>query len=661
MRIFLFFALFPFYIYGQKNTSNTSNPLALPQQNLIVKEYIDKADYYWKKDLDSSAYYAFKAHDLANQFNSMEDVAHALIRICIYQNNNGDIELSRTTFQEAFDIAQRNKFKDLEAELYHIKGQIFNLDSDSTYFYYQKSMNLAMQLDMHDLLLKNKIRLARIYLHQKKHTELAALFDEIIPILNKEKNYDGLMETYMCISLVFRDLGDKDKALLYSDKALQYANLSDNDRLKASTYSALGSGVISYFASFELAEPLIRESIKLSMQLNDKSLIAINSKRLAVLYCNFEYYDQAESILDKLLIQSKDPDVYKFKGIVLYAKKKYQEANKFYNKAYSMYEEDKAYAQQRAVLQLKLDNKMEQVGDKELINDFLTYEEITDRIHSDESKNQFFELETKYRTAEKEAAIQIKDLELTRSNFRILLLSLVCIIFVLFAGFAYLILQNRQKRLALQHANELLELQSVLNTTELANLNNQLNPHEIKNLISSIAPDLLTKAPDAYKKLIRLFNVTRASLSNNLTEPIEVQVKQVEDYLTLMQSISPYQWDFEVDNDLVEQNIELPRLILKNLAENAVKYGMSSIKEGGFIKVELKKLGDVVKIEVSDNGKGINNEHGNKEATGIGLSTYLKLIKFANKQNEGKAALVLVREENWTKAEITLPIHYKFT
>ena len=40
--------------------------------------------------------------------------------------------------------------------------------------------------------------------------------------------------------------------------------------------------------------------------------------------------------------------------------------------------------------------------------------------------------------------------------------------------------------------------------------------------------------------MIKLFNVTRASLSDKITEPLEIQLQQANDYLELQQSISPY-------------------------------------------------------------------------------------------------------------------------
>src|SRR5690606_12199878 len=164
-------------------------------------------------------------------------------------------------------------------------------------------------------------------------------------------------------------------------------------------------------------------------------------------------------------------------------------------------------------------------------------------------------------------------------------------------------LRNRHKQRELEQQNNLFELQNNLNVTELANINNQLNPHEIKNLITSIAPELITKAPEAYKRMIKLFNVTRASLNNNLTEPLHIQLQQAEDFLHLQQSISPYSWEYEINNEAEDmENIELPRLILKNMADNAVKYGMKSQKENGMIKVRITRENEDIRITIQDNG-----------------------------------------------------------
>jgi two-component system phosphate regulon sensor histidine kinase PhoR len=56
---------------------------------------------------------------------------------------------------------------------------------------------------------------------------------------------------------------------------------------------------------------------------------------------------------------------------------------------------------------------------------------------------------------------------------------------------------------------------------------------------------------------------------------------------------------------MVYADIESIRRVLVNLISNSIKYG----KEGGYTSVSFYDLGDNVLIEVTDNGKGIKQEH----------------------------------------------------
>lgn len=624
-----------------------------------VKTCILLAKAYWKEQLDSAAVYTNRAYDLALKLNSAEDIAHALMQKAVVLNHKGKEKEALQNLEQARKIVQQNGYKELEASVYNGMGQVYKNNPDLALTNYHKSIKIAEELGLENLVVKNKIRISLILLHQKKHQELAKLFDIIIPELEKAKDYDGLIETYTYMSLAFRDLNEEKKSLLYADKALGLTSKIKDKKLKAFVLGAIGGGVTGYFESFEKAEPLVIKSLQLAIEINDKPFIKNTQKRLAILYCNNDKYDKAAPIIDGLLPDSQDPDVFRTKGIILSHYKKYAEADKFFHKAYKLYEQDKAYVQQRMTLLFKIDGKLEQLGNASLTDDFNRLDSLTTIIHQTESKNQFFDLETKYRTAEKEAEIQKKELALSKSKNRNLLISGIALLILGAGAFSIWFLRNRQKQKELEHNNRLFELQNNLNMTELSNLNNQLNPHEVKNLITSIAPELITKAPDAYKKMIKLFNVTRASLSNKLTEPLETQIRQADDFLQLQQSISPYHWEFEIDNRADDLQIELPRLLLKNMVENAVKYGMKSIKENGIIKVVVLKDRQYLKIEIKDNGKGLD-ESINAESTGVGLSTYQKLFDFANAYNELKASLVLQHTGHGTSANITIPLNYRY-
>ncbi|MBW4838474.1 MAG: two-component sensor histidine kinase, partial [Paenibacillaceae bacterium] len=55
-------------------------------------------------------------------------------------------------------------------------------------------------------------------------------------------------------------------------------------------------------------------------------------------------------------------------------------------------------------------------------------------------------------------------------------------------------------------------------------------------------------------------------------------------------------------------DIRLPKMTVQPIIENAVKYGLESLKRQGVLKLYTLEVGDVLKIIVEDNGNGMNAE-----------------------------------------------------
>jgi tetratricopeptide (TPR) repeat protein len=624
-----------------------------------LRLYNELSEAYWKVQLDSSEIYADKAIVLARKLKNPSELATALIRKAIILTNSGQEVEAFQLLMQAKSIAQKNNLKKTEALVYNCLGKNHKKDADSALYYYNYSLNLAKKGGFDDLIIKNKIQSSLLLVHQKRYTEVANLFNKIIPQLEKKKDYESLMETYLYMSLSFRDLNEKSKSLLYADKAMSLLDKTDDKKLKAFVLGAIGGGIRGYFDTFESAEPLLRESLRLAKEINDPVFIKNTHKRIAILYYNNDNLIRSAEIFDSLLPTTNDPDVFKFKGVILSHNKKYKEAKKYLDIALDLYEKEGAYIHQKFVLQYLMENKLEEIGDKELTNTYFLLDSISTMIHDKDNIQQFIDMETKFRTAEKEAEIKQKELDLAKSENRILWVSGFALLTLGVGGFMVWFLRNRQKRKELEFSNRMFELQNNLNLRELESLNHQLNPHEVKNLITSIAPEIITKAPDAYKKMIKLFNVTRASLSHQLTDSLEAQVQQVDDFLQLQQSISPYVWEYEIQNDWEDADIEIPRLLLKNMVENSVKHGLKSLKENGKIILSIQKVNEDLVIHVKDNGIGIEVQD-KKDHTGIGFSTYENLFKLANKFNDRKASIQLYRQDDWTITEILIPLKYKY-
>jgi LytS/YehU family sensor histidine kinase len=260
----------------------------------------------------------------------------------------------------------------------------------------------------------------------------------------------------------------------------------------------------------------------------------------------------------------------------------------------------------------------------------------------------------------KEAKIKTQELQLDSEKSKRIKLGYGIVSLILLSTFLLYGIQIRQKQKELLTQNTILDMQQHLNQMELQNLNQQLNPHEFKNLLIGIVPEIQEKAPEAYRNMVKLLNLTKATISNNsLTDSLDNQLQQIESYLSLEQNILsvPLQW--QIDNQLKHTDYQIPRLLLKNLVENAVKHGIKDKPDGGEIKIQLSQDSLYNYLSVIDNGLGIQSQ--DKSETGIGIITYQKLFDSLNTKNKLKAELQLIPQESGAKVAVKIPLDYQYT
>ena len=117
-----------------------------------------------------------------------------------------------------------------------------------------------------------------------------------------------------------------------------------------------------------------------------------------------------------------------------------------------------------------------------------------------------------------------------------------------------------------------------------------------------------------------------------------------------------------------QDEINIPPVLLQPVLENAVKYGVSSIKTPGLISLNISRENGFLNAVIEDNGRGIysaNNEkdtlHNKKESTALKLlEERLRLIK-NNKGQNGSVKMtdkgLLNGGQQGTIVEIQIPLN----
>jgi two-component system LytT family sensor kinase len=194
-------------------------------------------------------------------------------------------------------------------------------------------------------------------------------------------------------------------------------------------------------------------------------------------------------------------------------------------------------------------------------------------------------------------------------NMHVFSFQLWCYLAILVVAHAYHGFQ-RAKALDLERA----ELQQALTASELQMLKSQLQPHYLFNTLHGIVTLIDSDRAKAKASVLKLSSLLRASLEYGNSDLISFaeELKFVEAYLELEQMRLADRLQITWDIDFETREMFVPQLILQPLVENAILHGIACCREGGWIQIVSRKIGDRAELE-------IRNSVGGKRQQGLGL------------------------------------------
>ena len=205
-----------------------------------------------------------------------------------------------------------------------------------------------------------------------------------------------------------------------------------------------------------------------------------------------------------------------------------------------------------------------------------------------------------------------------------LLIGNLFITFVVLAGWSALYFAINYYLIVESQIDEMRALELQASSAQLAMLRYQLNPHFLFNTLNSISTLVLLKQTErANAMLSRLSAFLRYTLANEPTAHVTVaqEVETLKLYLEIekMRFEDRLRPSFEIDPRA--ERARLPSLLLQPLVENAIKYAVTPQEEGAEIRVDVRLVGQRVRIAVSDTGPGLHEtRHSSSVSTGVGLS-----------------------------------------
>lgn len=193
-------------------------------------------------------------------------------------------------------------------------------------------------------------------------------------------------------------------------------------------------------------------------------------------------------------------------------------------------------------------------------------------------------------------------------------------------------------------------------TLQLQSVRAQLNPHFIFNALAGIQ-NLINKnaIEDANKYLTRFAKLTRNVLDDGQKDliSIEQEINLLDYYLQMEQTRFGFNFNIKVDDE-IDQQIEIPAMLLQPFAENAVKHGISALKEKGQVDVTISQSGNDILLKVQDNGNGFSNQQTDgkgiklcKERIALFNSIHKKTPILLHIKPADDGTLIVIELKNW--------------
>lgn len=161
---------------------------------------------------------------------------------------------------------------------------------------------------------------------------------------------------------------------------------------------------------------------------------------------------------------------------------------------------------------------------------------------------------------------------------------------------------------ALMKAN--VEEQQQKRKSEMRALQSQINPHFLYNTLDSIiwmAED--GKSREVVLMTSALAKMLRRTISNKQEViTIKQELEHVENYLKIQQMRYQDKLAYEIHADKAILNKLIVKLVLQPLVENAIYHGIKYKDGKGLINIRGGLEGDWIIIQISDNGKGMDEE-----------------------------------------------------
>jgi len=621
-------------------------------------ELIAKDTYYKDIDafnflVDSMFYYSKKAKSEFHLANSYSSRGRYFVRL-------GKLDSTKFHYYNALKIYKKiNKKSDL-AIIYGNIGSLFLEinDKDSTEFYLNKAIEINSNINDDTGLFFNYYNLGVL---QSRHNDSDKSTKSIIKALEyaeKTKNNQYIAYCHSMLGVLYMELEIYDKAKEYLDKSIMSFKILENFSGIGTQYTNLGVIASKHEKNYVKAIRYHKKALVNHTKVSDNRFITTDFSNIGNNFLALKKLDSARYYLNKGLHLSDSINFTEEKGRILriLGEIAFEEDSLKIAKSYLL--QSLALTKENNFLidytegQLVFSRILAKEGHyKEAYNNLINGSQIKDSINATEKLEKLALIETKYQTEKKEKEnLQLKQEKteqaklLAEESKRKWQLGGGLIAAMIALGIFTFYYRRNQKQ------KEVIE-----------NLQKELH-HRIKNNLSVIDAfidvikddfddEIFTAKLTELQMRIDSINEVHLQLYNN-KDVTNLNIKKYIDTLAENVSSSFNNSNISV-NKKVKENVKLDAdktfpvgLIINEFLTNSYKYAFG--ESSGEINIEMKDLGQIYSLNLSDNGKGLPDEFDISKTDSFGL----RLMNLLTKQLNGS---LQITNNNGMQLAITFP------
>lgn len=168
------------------------------------------------------------------------------------------------------------------------------------------------------------------------------------------------------------------------------------------------------------------------------------------------------------------------------------------------------------------------------------------------------------------------------------------------------------------------QLAAQLGEARLRQLTAQIEPHFLFNSLNAISNRMHEDVHAADRMMSQLGDLLRAAYESDrsVLVPLAREIEWLRGYAAMMGERFRGQLAFELDVDPGLDSLEVPRLLLQPIVENALEHGLAG--GGGAVRVAVRRAGARLEYEVSDDGVGLADAD---PVRGTGLSNVARRLE----------------------------------